>query len=119
MRGHLGAEAWRVCWRSNSTITDGAPVRGHNACRWAAGATEEISQPLLRHQDEAMYFRQEGESYGIGNYNHEPLLVDADEILDHEDAPVMPSETPFTPQHFERAMKAAHQLLPGLKGTQD
>ena len=42
------------------------------------GATEEISQPLLRHQDEAMYFRQEGESYGIGNYNHEPLLVDAE-----------------------------------------
>ena len=82
-----------------------------------AGATEEISQPLLRHQDEAMYFRQEGESYGIGNYNHEPLLVDADDILDHDDAPVMPSETPFTPEHFERAMKAAHELLPGLKGT--
>lgn len=82
-----------------------------------AGATEEISQPLLRHQDEAMYFRQEGESYGIGNYNHEPLLVDAEDILDHEDAPVMPSETPFTPAHFERAMKAAHELLPGLKGA--
>lgn len=82
-----------------------------------AGATEEISQPLLRHQDEAMYFRQEGESYGIGNYNHEPLLVDAGDILDHEDAPVMPSETPFTPEHFERAMKAAHELLPGLKGA--
>jgi glycine cleavage system T protein len=82
-----------------------------------AGATEEISQPLLRHQDEAMYFRQEGESYGIGNYNHEPLLVDAEDILDHEGAPVMPSETPFTPAHFERAMKAAHELLPGLKGA--
>ena len=81
------------------------------------GATEEISQPLLRHQDEAMYFRQECESYGIGNYNHEPLLVDAEDILDHEDAPVMPSETPFTPEHFERAMKAAHELLPGLKGA--
>ena len=82
-----------------------------------AGATEEISQPLLRHQDEAMYFRQEGESYGIGNYNHEPLLVDAEDILDHEDAPVMPSETPFTPEHFERAMKVAHELLPDLKGA--
>ena len=82
-----------------------------------AGATEEISQPLLRHQDEAMYFRQEGESYGIGNYNHEPLLVDAADIRTHEDSPVMPSETPFTPEHFERAMAAAHKLLPGLKGA--
>ena len=39
-----------------------------------AGATEEISQPLLRHQDEAVYFRQEGDCYGIGSYQHEPLL---------------------------------------------
>ena len=82
-----------------------------------AGATEEISQPLLRHQDEAMYFRQVGESYGIGSYNHEPLLVDANDILDHEDAPVAPAETEFTPRHFERAMSAAHELLPGLKGA--
>ena len=82
-----------------------------------AGATEEISQPLLRHQDEAMYLRQVGESYGIGSYNHEPLLVDANDILDHEDAPIAPAETEFTPRHFDRAMSAAHELLPGLKGA--
>ena len=50
-----------------------------------AGATEEITQPLMRHQDAAMYFRQVGESYGIGSYNHEPLLVDAEDILDYEE----------------------------------
>lgn len=82
-----------------------------------SGATEEISQPLLRHQDEAMYLRQVGESYGIGSYNHEPMLVDANDILDHEDASIAPAETEFTPQHFERAMSAAGELLPGLKGT--
>ena len=82
-----------------------------------AGATEEISQPLLRHQDEAMYFRQVGEAYGIGSYNHEPLLVDAEDILDHADAPIAPAETEFTPQHFERAIAAAGELLPGLKGA--
>ena len=80
-----------------------------------SGATEEITQPLLRHQDAAMYFRQVGESYGIGSYNHEPLLVDAEDILDHEDAPIAPAETEFTPQHFEKAMAAAGELLPGLK----
>ena len=82
-----------------------------------AGATEEITQPLMRHQDAAMYFRQVGESYGIGSYNHEPLLVDADDILDHEDAPIAPAETEFTPKHFERAAAAAGELLPGLKGV--
>ena len=47
-----------------------------------SGATAEVSQPILRHQDEAMYFRQVGESYGIGAYNHEPLLVESEDILD-------------------------------------
>ena len=82
-----------------------------------AGATEEISQPFLRHQDKAMYFRQVGECYGIGSYQHEPLLVDADDILDHEDAPIAPAEMPFTPSHFERAMVSAGEVLPSLEGV--
>ena len=82
-----------------------------------AGATEEVSQPILRHQDEAMYFRQDGESYGIGSYNHEPLLVESEDILDYEQAPISPAEMDFTPVHFEKAMAAAGELLPGLKGA--
>ena len=81
------------------------------------GATEEVSQPILRHQDEAMYFRQDGESYGIGSYNHEPLLVESEDIPDHEEAPIAPAEMEFTPAHFERAMSAAGEFLPGLKGV--
>ena len=81
------------------------------------GATEEVSQPILRHQDEAMYFRQDGESYGIGSYNHEPLLVESEDILDYEQAPISPAEMDFTPVHFEKAMAAAGELLPGLKGA--
>ena len=82
-----------------------------------AGATEEIAQPLLRHQDEAVYFRQVGESIGIGSYRHEPLLMDADDIPDHDNASVPPAEMPFTPLHFEKAVAAAGELLPGLKGV--
>ena len=82
-----------------------------------AGATEEIAQPILRHQDRSMYFRQVGECYGIGSYQHEPLLVDADDILGHEQAPVAPAEMPFTPAHFEGAMKSAGELLPCLRGV--
>ena len=82
-----------------------------------AGATEEIAQPLLRHQDKSVYFRQVGESYGIGSYRHEPLLMDADDIPDHESSSDPPAEMPFTPSHFETAMTAAGELLPGLKGV--
>ncbi len=82
-----------------------------------AGATEEVSQPILRHQDAAMYFRQDGESYGIGSYNHEPLLVETEDILDHEEAPIAPAEMEFTPAHFEKAMSAAGEILPGLEGV--
>ena len=63
-----------------------------------------VSQPILRHQDESLYFRQVGESYGIGSYRHEPLPVEATEILDHDEAPVAPAEMPFTPSHFEKSM---------------
>ena len=83
-----------------------------------AGATEEILLPLLRHQDEAVYFRQEGDCFGIGSYQHEPLLVDANDLLDYDKAPVSPSEMPFTPSHFEKAMAAAGEVLPCLNGAQ-
>ena len=82
-----------------------------------AGAMDEISLPILRHQDAATYFRQHGEAIGIGSYRHEPLLVNAADILSHEQAPVAPAEMPFTPSHFEASMAAAGDVLPALKGV--
>ena len=82
-----------------------------------AGASEEISMPLLRHQDESIYFRQEGKAIGIGSYSHEPLVVEADDIPDHGEAPIAPAEMPFTPDHFEKAMAAAREALPSLEGA--
>ncbi|MDE2869927.1 MAG: FAD-dependent oxidoreductase [Chloroflexota bacterium] len=82
-----------------------------------AAATEEISQPLVRHQDEAMYFRQEGDCYGIGSYRHEPLLVEAADLLDYDEAPIAPAELAFKPRPFEKARAAAGQLMPCLKGV--
>ena len=79
-----------------------------------AGAGEEISLPILRHQDASTYFRQVGDAIGIGSYRHEPLLVASDNILSHAEAPVAPAEMPFTPTHFEASMAAARDLLPGL-----
>jgi glycine cleavage system aminomethyltransferase T/glycine/D-amino acid oxidase-like deaminating enzyme len=82
-----------------------------------AGRTEEITEPFVRHQDRAMYFRQHGEAYGIGSYLHEPLLVESEDILDHEDAPVSPAEMAFTPRHFEQALAAAGDVMPALKAA--
>ncbi|MFC7156816.1 FAD-dependent oxidoreductase [Halomarina halobia] len=88
-----------------------------------AGATREIEQPILRHQDYSLYFRQHGERYGVGSYNHAPLLVDPEDILAPEEAPEMPSIREFTAEHFyenthpdhdRSAHDAARELVPAL-----
>ncbi|WP_458210186.1 GcvT family protein [Haladaptatus sp. NG-SE-30] len=88
------------------------------------GAEREIEQPILRHQDYSLYFRQHGESYGIGSYNHEPLLVDPEDILDPEEAPDQPSIREFTQEHFyepthpdidSSAYDAATELVPAFQ----
>ncbi|MFC4440114.1 MULTISPECIES: GcvT family protein [Natrialbaceae] len=46
--------------------------------------TEAMSQPpdrpVGRDQDNSLYFRTHGDGYGLGSYNHEPLVVDPDEM---------------------------------------
>lgn len=79
-----------------------------------AGATDEVVQPIVRHQDHAMYFRQHGDCWGIGSYQHEPLLVDPDNILPFAEAPVMPSVKPFTEEHFTAAWASTQELFPAL-----
>ncbi|MEO0825189.1 MAG: FAD-dependent oxidoreductase [Cyanobacteria bacterium J06639_16] len=79
-----------------------------------AGATDEVVQPIVRHQDHAMYFRQHGDCWGIGSYQHEPLLVDPDNILPFAEAPVMPSVKPFTEEHFTAAWESTKALFPTL-----
>jgi glycine cleavage system T protein len=83
-----------------------------------AGITEEVTLPMVRHQDHAMYFRQHGECWGIGSYQHEPLLVDPDNILPHAEAPVMPSVKPFTAEHFGPAWESTTELFPALAGAE-
>jgi glycine cleavage system T protein len=80
------------------------------------GAAEEVTHPILRHQDRSMYLRQVGDTYGIGSYLHEPLLRTADEI-DPSGPGLHPSERAFTPEHFEAARDEAGRLLPPLRGA--
>ncbi len=73
-----------------------------------AGETRFVAHPILRHQDERMYFRQHADAYGIGSYNHEPLLVDPFDLGST-------ATNPFTPEHFDAARAATEKLLPALK----
>lgn len=81
------------------------------------GATSDIAMPLVRHQDRSMYFRQERDSFGIGSYLHEPLILDSEEILDLDDAPITPAEMSFTANHFKAAQQAAGEVMPCLDGV--
>ncbi|MEO1439422.1 MAG: FAD-binding oxidoreductase [Chloroflexota bacterium] len=75
------------------------------------GEIREIVHPILRHQDFSLYFRQHYDSYGIGNYRHEPLMVNPRDLG-------KTAMLPFTPEHFNVAWDAARELLPPLNGTE-
>jgi glycine cleavage system aminomethyltransferase T/glycine/D-amino acid oxidase-like deaminating enzyme len=83
-----------------------------------SGETEEVRHPILRHQDSSMYFRQNGERYGVGSYQHRSMTVAADDIPGYEKAEVMPSVMEFTPEDFEPAWRDARELLPALRGAE-
>lgn len=73
--------------------------------------------PILRHQDQDLYYREHGDRVGIGYYGHRPMPVDIDEIPPPADAPVMPSILPFTDDDFAPAWRESVALLPDLAGT--
>lgn len=100
------------------------------------GADAETEYPGFRHQDASLYFRQHGEGYGVGSYNHEPLLVDPGNLDSYEEAgkdvPVydylagrrdnrdpitMTANREFTPEHYEAAWDAATRIMPALEGA--
>ncbi len=77
------------------------------------------SAPILRHQDEDLYYREHGERLGIGSYAHRPMPVGLDELPaydpDDYDAHRMPSRLGFTPEDFAPSWEAAGRLLPALR----
>ena len=77
----------------------------------------EASHPILRHQDQDLYYREHGDRMGIGYYGHRPMPVDVDEIPSPAETPTMPSVLPFTEEDFARAWQESVTLLPELAGT--
>ena len=90
-------------------------LRGRNESPNGAGL------PILRHQDQDLYYREHGDRYGIGYYGHRPMPVVAASLGQtpkHVDEQHMPSRLEFTPEDFEPAWKASHELLPGLRDSE-
>ncbi|KAL5120013.1 hypothetical protein ACEQ8H_002111 [Pleosporales sp. CAS-2024a] len=77
--------------------------------------------PILRHQDQDLYYREHGEQLGIGYYGHRPMPVDAASLgvtPKEVDDKNMPSRLDFTPEDFAPAWKATQELLPALRETE-
>ena len=76
--------------------------------------------PILRHQDQDLYFREHGDKYGIGSYSHNPMPVTAASLgptPEKTDEKNMPSRLDFTPDDFAPAWEECCKLLPELKDS--
>ncbi|WP_430783360.1 GcvT family protein [Actinoplanes sp. G11-F43] len=73
------------------------------------------SRPILRHQDQDLYYRDHGDRIGIGYYGHRPIPVH--DFRSPAEAPVMPSVLEFTPDDFAPAWRESVELLPDLAHT--
>ncbi|MGB3352735.1 MAG: FAD-dependent oxidoreductase [Mycobacterium sp.] len=74
----------------------------------------EAGLPILRHQDQDLYFREHVDRLGIGSYSHKPMPVDMSTLLSDTAGEPMPSMMPFTEEDFAPAWKAATELIPAL-----
>ncbi len=81
-----------------------------------ADQTEEVTTPIVRDQDNSMYFRPLFKGVGIGSYQHRVLPVEVSEIAKYGTTKEMPSVKPFTPEDFVgKPWEDAQRLIPGLK----
>lgn len=77
--------------------------------------------PILRHQDQDLYYREHGEQYGIGYYGHRPMPIVAASLgatPGHVDEKHMPSRLEFTREDFDPAWKLSGELLPVLRESE-
>ena len=81
-----------------------------------AGASDEVTQPVLRHQDRSMYSRQDFDCYGVGSYRHEPLPIDIESLAPDPSGAPQAALRPFPSQHFENALDDSKELFRACAG---
>src|SRR5918912_540851 len=82
-------------------------------------ALTEASLPILRHQDQDLYYRERVDSLGIGSYAHRPMPVDLRELPQGDGVreESMPSMLPFTEEDFAAQWEESQLLLPSLRAS--
>jgi glycine cleavage system aminomethyltransferase T/glycine/D-amino acid oxidase-like deaminating enzyme len=83
-----------------------------------AERTDEAVLPILRHQDQDLYYRERFDTLGVGYYGHRPMPVRAEDIARLEEADVMPSVQQFTEDDFAEAWKQTQVLLPSTRDAE-
>ena len=79
------------------------------------------SLPILRHQDQDLYYREHGDQVGIGYYGHRPMPVVAASLGQtpkNVNEEHMPSRLLFTSEDFATAWSMSQDLLPALRDSQ-
>ncbi|KAK5075473.1 hypothetical protein LTS08_001461 [Lithohypha guttulata] len=79
------------------------------------------SLPILRYQDQDLYYREHGDQIGIGYYGHKPLPVVAASLgrtPEEVHEKMMPSRLEFTREDFEPAWTLSKEFLPALQQTE-
>ncbi len=99
-------------------------VSGEKATRLLTGP----DRPILRDQDNAMYYRTHGDAYGIGSYNHDPIVPDPQELGGNDPDGEQGSVHEFTEEHMNTAThpdrphkaprQASDELLPATAGKE-
>ncbi|KAK3704819.1 hypothetical protein LTR37_013651 [Vermiconidia calcicola] len=77
--------------------------------------------PMIRHQDQDLYYREHGDQVGIGYYGHRPMPVTAASLgptPKDVNEKKMPSRLEFTPEDFAPAWKESREMLPALLETE-
>jgi glycine cleavage system aminomethyltransferase T/glycine/D-amino acid oxidase-like deaminating enzyme len=77
----------------------------------------EASLPIVRHQDQDLYFREHVDRIGIGYYGHKPMPVDMSTLMSDTAGEPMPSMLPFTDEDFAPAWRESMELLPALSDS--
>ena len=79
----------------------------------------EARLPILRHQDQDLYYREHHDRIGIGSYAHRPMPVSLAELPEVDDvsAARQPSMLPFTEEDFAPSWEQSRLLLPSLRDS--
>ncbi|KAI1184971.1 Dimethylglycine oxidase [Nemania serpens] len=106
--------------RDDGSTTTSAAADGEVLPNGDAGPLDPNSAtlPILRYQDQDLYYREHGTQYGIGYYGHRPMPVVAASLgatPKQVDEKNMPSRLAFSPEDFAPAWKLSQELLPALR----